>query len=522
MDLLTRLATLDLNTTQQEGVAALILQLQQEAETTEHKVTQLQAKTQHDAVKIQALTLELAHLKRLRFGVKNEALSPDQRDLFRETMASDCAAIEAEVDDKTPKQDRAPRERAGRQPLPEQLPRIDHHHEPERCTCGECGGALVKIGEDISEQLDVIPAQFIVHRHIRPQYACRPCESITAAPIPAAVIDGGMAAPGLITWVLISKFLDHLPLYRLEQIAARDGVTLARSTLSEWVGRYGVALQPLADRLAELLRQRLVLHADETPVQQLDPGKGKTKRAYLWAYRSNDLDEEPAIAVFDYQTGRSGVHARNFLDDWQGHLVVDDYAGYKALFASGGVIEVGCMAHARRKFEKALDNDKARAEHVLGLMQQLYGIEARAREEAMGASQRKDLRQQEAVPLVQELEAWLADHLHRVAPKSPIGQAISYTINLWPRLKLYAEHGKLEIDNNLIENQVRPLALGRKNYLFAGSHKAAQRAAIIYSLLGTCKLNGVEPLQWLTETLSVIPDHKANRLEELLPGTAKM
>jgi len=195
MDLLTRLATLDLNTTQQEGVAALILQLQQEAETTEHKVTQLQAKTQHDAVKIQALTLELAHLKRLRFGVKNEALSPDQRDLFRETMASDCAAIEAEVEDKTPKQDRAPRERAGRQPLPEQLPRIDHHHEPERCTCGECGGALVKIGEDISEQLDVIPAQFIVHRHIRPQYACRPCESITAAPIPAAVIDGGMAAP---------------------------------------------------------------------------------------------------------------------------------------------------------------------------------------------------------------------------------------------------------------------------------------------------------------------------------------
>lgn len=180
------------------------------------------------------------------------------------------------------------------------------------------------------------------------------------------------------------------------------------------------------------------------------------------------------------------------------------------------------MAHARRKFEKALDNDKARAEHVLGLMQQLYHIEAQARGKAMDASQRKNLRQQEAVPLLQELEAWLADNLHRVAPKSPIGQAISYTINLWPRLKLYAQDGKLEIDNNLIENQVRPLALGRKNYLFAGSHKAAQRAAILYSLLGTCKCNGVEPLQWLTHVLSVIPDHKANKLEELLPGKSKV
>lgn len=200
------------------------------------------------------------------------------------------------------------------------------------------------IGEDISEQLDVEPAKLFVHRHIRPQYTCRPCESITAAPVPPAVIDGGMAAPGLITWVLISKFLDHLPLYRLEQIAARDGVTLARSTLAEWVGRYGFALQPLADRLSELLRRRAVLHADETPVQQLDPGKGKTKRAYLWVYRSNDLDEGPRLAVFDHQTGRSGEHARDFLGDWKGHLVVDDYAGYKALLALG-VSEVGCMAH---------------------------------------------------------------------------------------------------------------------------------------------------------------------------------
>ncbi len=341
MNFTTELAALNLDPAQQEGVIAAVFPLHAEAE-------KLRAQAKLDGLKIQALTLELAHLRRIRFGVKNEALSPEQRDLFRETADADCAAIEAEVEQQVPEA-KIQRQRAGRQTLPEHLPRIEHRHEPETCTCGQCGGELVKIGEDISEQLDVEPAKFFVHRHIRPQYACRPCESITAAPVPPAVIEGGMAAPGLITWVLISKYLDHLPLYRLEQIAARDGVNLARSTLAEWVGRYGVALQPLADRLSELLRRRAVLHADETPVQQLDPGKGKTKRAYLWAYRSNDLDEGPRIAVFDYQTGRSGEHARAFLGDWKGHLVVDDYAGYKALFALG-ISEVGCMAHARRRF----------------------------------------------------------------------------------------------------------------------------------------------------------------------------
>lgn len=272
MPLTVELAALNLDPAQQEGVAAAVFPLHAEAE-------KLRAQAKLDALKIQALTFELAQYKRIRFGVKNEALSPEQRNLFRETADADCAAIEAEVEQQVPEL-RSQRQRAGRQPLPEHLPRLEHRHEPATCTCGQCGGELVKIGEDISEQLDVTPAKFFVHRHIRPQYACRPCESITAAPIPPAVIDGGMAAPGLIAWVLIGKFLDHLPLYRLEQIAARDGVPLARSTLAEWVGRYGVALQPLADRLRELLRRRPVLHADETPVQQLDPGKGKTKCAY--------------------------------------------------------------------------------------------------------------------------------------------------------------------------------------------------------------------------------------------------
>ena len=258
--------------------------------------------------KIQALVLELAHLRRMRFGARSEAFTGQTRDLFQETLASDIAAIEAQLaqqPEETPATPSAPkpaRPRAGRQPLPDHLPRIEHHHEPESCTCGTCGSDLIKIGEDVSEQLDVEPARFFVHRHIRPQYACRPCQTVSAAPIPPAVIDGGMAAVGLYVWILIGKYLDHLPLYRLEQIAARDRVILSRSTMAEWVGRIGVALQPLADRLAELLLARSVLHADETPVAQLDPGRGKTKRAYLWAYRSNVLETGPPIVVFDYAT----------------------------------------------------------------------------------------------------------------------------------------------------------------------------------------------------------------------------
>ncbi len=294
------------------------------------------AATIHAAnLKIQALTLELAHHRRMRFGNKSEAFSPEQRQLFQETWNTDLSAIEAEVEQLgealAPGADRAKRARAGRQPLPEHLPRIEHRHEPDSCTCAQCGRALVKIGEDVAEQLDVEPARFFVHRHIRPQYACRACETVSAAPVAPALIDGGLASVGLYAWVLIGKYLDHMPLYRLEGIAQREGVTLSRSTLAEWVGRIGLSLQPLAARLAELLREAAVLHADETPVRQLDPGTGKTKRAYLWAYRTNGLHTGPPIVVFDYQTSRAGQHARDFLHRWQGHLMVDDYAGLHVL-----------------------------------------------------------------------------------------------------------------------------------------------------------------------------------------------
>lgn len=482
--------------------------------------------------KIAALTHELAYYKRIRFSPKNEALAPWQRDVFEETWNTDISAIEAEVEQLQDDQPcetivKPKRPRAGRQPLPDHLPRIEHRHEPESCACGQCGNDLIQIGEDISEQLDVEPAKFFVHRHIRPQYACRACETITAAPIPPAVIDGGMAAVGLLSWVLINKFEDHLPLYRLEQIAARDGVVLSRSTQAEWVGRCGVALQPLAERLAWHLRQRSSLHADETPVPQLDPGSGKTKKAYLWAYRSNDLQPGPKLIVFDYQAGRSGRHVQAFLNDWHGQLMVDDYGGYKALFAAVRAhpesqrlltpcIELACWAHARRKFFDLFQASQSPiAQEALQRIAQLYAIESEGK--AMNCDERQRLRAEKSVPVLSVLHDWLQQTRLKTAPNSATAKAIDYSLKRWAALARYAETGDLPIDNNPVENSIRPIALGKKNWLFAGSERAGQRAAVIQTLLGTARLNGLDPAAWLRDTLEKLPTWPNRRIDELLP-----
>jgi transposase len=486
-------------------------------ETTRLQATLAQRDThiQHAEAKIQALTLELAHLRRLRFGVKSEALSGEQRELFQETLEADCAACEVEAEAALPKAARLPRPRAGRQPLPEHLPRIEHRHEPESCTCGQCGRDLVKIGEDVSEQLDVEPARFFVHRHIRPQYACRACETVTAAPVPAAVIDGGLAAPGLLAWVATSKYADHLPLYRLEQIAARQDVILSRSTLAEWVGRLGVALDPLAQCLASRLKEASVLHADETPVAQLDPGAGKTKRAYLWAYRTAGLDTGPPLVVFDYQESRSGEHARHFLSGWRGHLMVDDYGGYKALFGEA-VIELGCLAHVRRKFyELHQANGSPIAQEALKRIGALYAIEARGRN--LSVEERGQLREREAKPELTALFTWLIEIRAKVAQGSATAKAMDYTLKRRVALCRYAESGHLPIDNNPVENAIRPIAIGKKNWLFAGSARAGRRAAAIQSLFATARLNGLDPYRWLKETLEKLPAWPNSRIDALLP-----
>jgi transposase len=520
MKILDQLDELNLDAAAKTQVAALVQSLLDQAKKEARKYeTDIQAKD----LKIQALILELAHLRRIRYGVKNEALSGLQRDLFEETCNEDIAALEAEVEQAGEQADstvtKPKRPRAGRQPLPAHLPRIEHRHEPESCQCGQCGKDLVKIGEDITEQLDVEPAKFFVHRHIRPQYACRNCETITAAPVPPAIIDGGMAAVGLLVWVLISKYLDHLPLYRLEQIAARDQVILARSTMAEWVGRTGVALQPLVDRLVELLLKRGTLHADETPVPQLDPGSGKTKKAYLWAYRSNDLEDGPRIIVFDYRGGRSGEHARQFLGNWHGHLMVDDYGGYKALFTEARqepCIELGCWAHARRKFfDLHQANASSMALEALTRIGQLYHIEQQGK--ALSIDARQQLRLEQSQPALNALHEWLIQTRIKTANGGGSAKALDYTLKRWPSLIRYAETGHLPIDNNPVENTIRPIALGKKNWLFAGSERAGQRAAAIQTLLGTAKLNGIDPAAWLRDTLEKLPTWPNSRIDELLP-----
>ncbi|MGZ8928570.1 MAG: IS66 family transposase [Methylobacter sp.] len=533
MKSLAELDHLDLDPTTKAQVAAIMQSL---LDQTERDAALLQSKDAlikaKDAAiiakdfKIEALAHEVAYYRRIRFSVKSESLPPIQRDLFEETWNTDMSAIEAELEQLKDDQPydtvvKPKRPRAGRQPLPAHLPRIEHRHEPESCSCGKCGKALVKIGEDVTEQLDVEPAKFFVHRHIRPQYACKNCETITAAPIPPAMIDGGMAAVGLLVWVIISKYLDHLPLYRLAQIAARENLILSDSTLAEWVGRIGVALQPLVDRLIWRLLQGDTLHADETPVAQLDPGKGKTRKAYLWAYRSNDLQENrPRIIVFDYQPGRSGEHVRRFLGDWSGHLLVDDYSGYKALFAhanqSPGCIELACLAHARRKFfDLHQANQSPMALEALQRIAGLYAVEAESK--ALGAEARQQLRAEKSLPQLNAFHDWLVKTRVGIANGGTSAKAIDYTLRRWLALIRYAETGHLPIDNNPIENCIRPIALGRRNWLFTGSERAGIRAAAIQTLLGTAKLNGLNPTDWLRDTLEKLPTWPNRRIDELLP-----
>jgi hypothetical protein len=306
-----------------------------------------------------------------------------------------------------------------------------------------------------------------------------------------------------------------LPLYRIEQIAARQGVPLARSTLAQWIGRIGVALQPLADRLGELLRQRGCLHADETPVRQLDPGSGKTRQAYLWAYRSSVWEDGPPIVVFDYQPSRAGADARAFLQDWRGHLMVDDYVGYKALFAQGPT-ELACLAHIRRKFfDLHAVNGSPVAEEALRRIARLYAIEQDTA--GMAPDGRLAVRRERAVPALAELHALLLSMQRTVAAGSGTAKAIDHALKRWNALVRYADSGTLPIDNNPAENVIRPIAIGKKNWLFAGSERAGRRAAAIQSLFATAKLNGLDPARWLRETLERLPTCPNNRIDSLLP-----
>ena len=469
---------------------------------------------------IQRLTAELMRLKRLKFAQSREAFhAAGQLDLFDEALGMDQGEIEATIEAVVPEtagEDPQKRKPVRRKTLPPELPREEYRHEPESCQCGQCGKGMVQIGEEVTELLDIVPAKFFVQRHIYPQYACRDCEVMEVAPVAPAIIDRGLATPGLLAWVMTAKYVDHLPLYRLEQIADRSGVELARSTMADWVGRVGVALQPLVDRLREKLAERLVIHADETPVRQLDPGSGKTKRAYLWAYCSAEWDTGPPILVFDYQESRRGIHARDFLGKWSGYLMVDNYAGYKALFGPQ-VTELGCMAHARRKFfDLHAEQPRPVTEQALTWFAKLYEWEREWKSLSVEERARKR-HEVVAVSLLEKFHQWLLQQRKTTAPGSGLSKALDYTLKRWEALARYATRGDLPIDNNRIENAIRPIAIGKKNWLFAGSARAGVRAAAIQTLLGTARMNGLDPYAWLKDTLEKLPTWPNSRLDELLP-----
>jgi transposase len=373
---------------------------------------------------------------------------------------------------------------------------------------------MKRIGEDVAEKLDYEPGVFTVERHIRGKWACAKCERLVQAPVEAHVIDKGIPTAGLLAQVLVAKYADHQPLYRQEGIYARSGVTLPRSTLAAWVGACGVQLQPLVDALKAEMFSHRVLHADETPVAMLDPGAGKTHRAYLWSYCTGQF-EDSRIVVYDFAESRAGKHAMEFLGDWRGALVCDDYSGYKALLAKG-LLEVGCMAHARRKFYELWANHRSQiAEQALGYFGKLYEVEREVQTSA--PEQRLQARQSQAKPVADALHLWLTLHRQKVPDGSATAKAIDYSLKRWAALTRYLDDAMLPIDNNWVENRIRPVALGRSNWLFAGSLRAGKRAAAVISLIQSAKLNGLEPWAYLKDVLTRLPTQPASRIAELLP-----
>jgi len=463
--------------------------------------------------KIDLLTFELAYYKRQRYGAKAEQWPEEQRLLFAETRETDLTALTEELSRLSAPETPRTLSPARRHPLPAHLPRTDIHHEPDSTHC-PCGGSMQRIGEDVAEKLDYTPGVFTVERHIRGKWVCRTCDTLRQAPVPAHVIDKGIPTTGLLAQVLVAKYQDHLPLYRLEGIFGRAGHAIPQSTLAQWVGQMGVVLQPLVEALKAELLTYSVLHADETPVAMLDPGAGKTRRAYLWSYSIGALEPVRAV-VYDFAESRAGRHAQVFLDHWRGTLVCDDYAGYKALIADG-VTEAGCMAHARRKFfELHTSHQSQLAAVALGYFQRLYALEGLLAE--VSAEERQSQRQAHATPVLSEFHDWLMTQRLRVPPGSGTARAMDYTLKRWQALTQYLRDGQVPIDNNWIENQIRPIALGRKNWLFAGSLRAGQRAAAIMTLIQSARLNGHDPYAYLKDVLTRLPTHPNSQIKELLP-----
>ncbi|MGL5389109.1 MAG: IS66 family transposase [Serratia sp. (in: enterobacteria)] len=459
------------------------------------------------------LTLEeaLKTGRRWCFGKKSEAFQGERRQLVEEDVSADGADIEQQLAMLLPGAKDSPK----RQPLPADLPREDIRLDLDTPVCPDCSHALRFLRDEISERLEYVPAHFIVHRTVRPQYSCPCCDTVHAALLPAQLIEKGQPGAGLLAQVVIAKACDHLPLYRQQKIYQRLGADIPRSTLGDWFGTVGAMLKPLADALQRDLLLQPVLQADETPLLLLNPDQGKSQKGYLWAYVSA-AGAARNIRLYDCQPGRGGQYAQAILSGWAGTLVVDGYGGYRALFDRGDVQEAGCWAHVRRKFfDQYKANGSPVAEVALSAIRELYKLERLIRKRA--PEQRRRWRQRYARPKVEVLQQWLLLKQQKTAPNSGIRRAIDYTLKRWASLLMYLGDGRVPIDNNRTENAIRPVAVGRKNWLFAGSLRAGQRMAAILSLLETAKANGLEPGVWLRDVLTRLPSWPNSQLDELLP-----
>jgi transposase len=504
----------DLNALDRESLQALLVAEHDERIATQERLQSRESEIEH-------LQLLIAKLRRMQFGRRSEKVQRQIEQL--ELRLEDLQAKQAE--DAPPERyqpggvSNLPSSKPTRRPLPAHLPRETHQHKPAATFCPDCGGALRPLGEDVSELLEYVPARFKVIRHVRPKLSCSACDRIVQAPVPTRPIERGLAGPGLLAHVLVSKYADHLPLYRQSEIYAREGVDLERSTLADWVGGTSRLLVPLVEALRRYVFDCGKLHADDTPVPVLAPGTGKTKTGRLWTYVRDDrpAGDTAAPAVwFAYSPDRKGEHPERHLRGFRGTLQADAYAGFNQLYERGDIREAACWAHVRRKFyELQQTHASPIATEAIDRIGKLYRIESQIR--GRPPDERREVRQARARPVLQSLHGWLEDCLAKLSRKSDATAAVRYALTLWHALVRYCDDGRLEIDNNAAERALRAVALGRKNYLFAGSDTGGERAAAIYSLVGSAKLNGLDPEAYLREVLTRIADHPITRVGDLLP-----